>query len=672
MKKSLLILFNILFVSANIFAQSPEIEIHSFSPEVLETNKNIELNVTLINKGNAATENNITATLTSDNEYVTIIDGEASYGSLAPNETQEATFVIMLSELCPDKNDITFSLETVLEGSSIESKVSFDFEDGFQGWTSIDADGDGFKWISTTTKLGAGYGHESDFCVFSQSYDNTFDILYPDNYLVSPEKFKIGKDATFNFWACAQDLNYPEEHFGVAISTESNTSASDFTTIKEWNMTAKGTREQGNWYQYSVDLSDYEGQEIWIAIRHFDCYDKYFLVVDDIEVNNILQPKKWNEEISVKTDNPTPEIAVTTIQHDDIAAGKEININVTFVNNGSGASTFNTVATLTTNDEYVTVVEGEKILAPIECGEEITQTFIIKTEASLPSEHAINFDISILPENVSDNVISFNYGFEEDMNGWTTVNADGDDHTWYHATSANDHSVSRIASHSGKGHIMSESFCNTYMEAVTIDPNDYIVSPVRIGVTDSTTFSFWACQQDENYNEHFGVAISTAAAPTGDDFTTIKEFDIQDLRATEWKQYTADLSEYAGQYVWVAMRHFNSANNFVLCVDDANISNFVLAYNWGKSFILVSDETSIIEENIAFDIYPNPVNDRLYIETQTLTIEIYDVYGRIQKLRNSETQKLRNSIDVSNLKSGVYFVKVVTENGEAVQRFIKK
>ena len=38
----------------------------------------------------------------------------------------------------------------------------------------------------------------------------------------------------------------------------------------------------------------------------------------------------------------------------------------------------------------------------------------------------------------------------------------------------------------------------------------------------------------------------------------------------------------------------------------------------------------------------------------------------------SETQKLRNSIDVTNLNSGVYFVKIVTENGEAVQRFIKK
>ena len=34
------------------------------------------------------------------------------------------------------------------------------------------------------------------------------------------------------------------------------------------------------------------------------------------------------------------------------------------------------------------------------------------------------------------------------------------------------------------------------------------------------------------------------------------------------------------------------------------------------------------------NVYPNPVNDRLYIETQTLTqtltVEIYDVYGRHQ------------------------------------------
>ena len=81
-----------------------------------------------------------------------------------------------------------------------------------------------------------------------------------------------------------------------------------------------------------------------------------------------------------------------------------------------------------------------------------------------------------------------------------------------------------------------------------------------------------------------------------------------------------------------------------------------------------------IEENTAsFNIYPNPVNDKLYIETltqtQTLTVEIYDVYGRQQSMVNGQQSMV---IDVTDLNSGVYFVKVVTSEGETVQRFIKK
>ena len=95
----------------------------------------------------------------------------------------------------------------------------------------------------------------------------------------------------------------------------------------------------------------------------------------------------------------------------------------------------------------------------------------------------------------------------------------------------------------------------------------------------------------------------------------------------------------------------------------------------------ISDVVNVkkIEENKC-SIYPNPVNDRLYIETQTLTqtqtqtqtltVEIYDVYGRVQKLSAISGQQ--SVINVANLNSGVYFVKVVTENGEVVKRFVKK
>ena len=81
-----------------------------------------------------------------------------------------------------------------------------------------------------------------------------------------------------------------------------------------------------------------------------------------------------------------------------------------------------------------------------------------------------------------------------------------------------------------------------------------------------------------------------------------------------------------------------------------------------------------LEQKSYINIYPNPVNDKLYIETEAEIEEVvvYDVYGRIQNLRNSETQKLRNSIDVTDLNSGVYFVQIKTEEGNITKRFVKE
>ena len=36
--------------------------------------------------------------------------------------------------------------------------------------------------------------------------------------------------------------------------------------------------------KYEADLSAYAGQEVWVAIRHFNCSDQYFLDVDDITI----------------------------------------------------------------------------------------------------------------------------------------------------------------------------------------------------------------------------------------------------------------------------------------------------------------------------------------------------------------------------------------------------
>lgn len=77
--------------------------------------------------------------------------------------------------------------------------------------------------------------------------------------------------------------------------------------------------------------------------------------------------------------------------------------------------------------------------------------------------------------------------------------------------------------------------------------------------------------------------------------------------------------------------------------------------------------------NNRFVIYPNPVEDNLMIEANE-TIEevaIYTITGVTVYCQHS-TVRGQQSINVSDLNSGIYFIKVRTENGETVKRFVKK
>ena len=169
---------------------------------------------------------------------------------------------------------------------------SFDFEDGWQGWQVIDADGDGNTWRRFYSTEG-DIGHNGSVYVMgSESYINNVWALYPDNYLVSPQRYTISNGGKISFYVCAQDADYPADHYGVAISNSSNPTANSFVTVWEETLSAKvksgdrirGNRIQGNWYLKTIDLSAYAGQTIWIAIRHFNCTDQFVLNVDDITI----------------------------------------------------------------------------------------------------------------------------------------------------------------------------------------------------------------------------------------------------------------------------------------------------------------------------------------------------------------------------------------------------
>ena len=676
MKKLLLSLTIAILSLVPAFSQTPQLSVQSITPDVILTNEETELVVTLINKGDAATESNTLVMLSSDSQYITILDDSASCPAIEAGSTQEITFVVKVNSMIDDNAILHFDIEMIYDGMQAVSDLSFDFEEGISGWTNIDADGDGFQWIESGKKLGPTYGHESDFCMFSQSYDNDFEILYPDNYLVTPDKYKVGKEASFDFWACAQDKYYPYEHFGVAVSTKGNTSADDFVTIKEWTLDSVApTRIQGEWIKYSVDLSEYEEQEIWLAVRHFDCFDQYFMALDDVTLRNIYQPMRWNERLSVGVASPTPNIVFESFECEPITAGKTFDIDVTVINKGSAATTYESKIELSTDDKFVSMIEAEAVIGALAFNETATTTFSFSTSEDMPEDYIISFNLNVSPTIVYDENVSFTYTFEKSTDGWTSIDANNDDHTWYHTSDYDVHDIIPILSHSGSGHIMSESSCNALFPYSQLAPDDYIVSPTMIGVSKNTTIDLWAAVQDEDYiGEHFGIAVSMAGNKDAADFEMMEEWDLKVKdRAGDWIKYSADLSKYEGMFVWVAIRHFKCENVFVINVDDVTINNFSRLHNWKSSFT-TEQKVSIAENYSNLNIYPNPVENELLIATEmnVKEIAIYDIYGRQNLSQQVNKTTGQQVVDVANLKAGAYFVKIKTDKEVIIRQFIKQ
>ena len=447
--------------------------------------------------------------------------------------------------------------------------MTYDFEDHtMQGWTSVDADGDGYGWRVGSEVMTGVNGHNSsaDF-VFSQSYDNSYGVLYPDNYLVSPQ---VQLGGIVRFYACAQDANYAAEHFGVAVST-TNTNPSSFTTVQEWTMSAKSVgeggkpvrnsrsgRDQGNWYEYTVDLSAYSGNG-YVAIRHFNCSDMFYLDVDDITIGEpgkgIAETRSLNHYRVYRTScyNDGPYTEENTVLLATVWVPDTVYIDVEWADLAPGMYKWGVGSVYAGN-------RGEEIEGAINWAEPIQvggtrETLTCDFEGGMPA-------------------------------GWTVIDGNNDGLTWtmtseipttwtYYA------SLSLDWYHGGTNAICSGSYINGY-GAVT--PDEYFVSPqVTLGA--GSTIDFWVAATDASYPaDHFGVFVSDNGTSN---WTSVQEWTLtakkagliggaasrngEGLRLGNWYNYTVDLSAYAGQK-YIAFRHFNCYDQYIMCLDDITIN----------------------------------------------------------------------------------------------------
>jgi len=163
------------------------------------------------------------------------------------------------------------------------------------------------------------------------------------------------------------------------------------------------------------------------------------------------------------------------------------------------------------------------------------------------------------------------FSFDDGMDGWTTISPEGNNSSWHHVLNAS-------GSHSGGGHVSSAiSWHNVNGNYFSDD--DYFVSPL-VQFTGSSSISFWVYTMNWIY-EHFAVAVSTTGNTNASDFTTIHEFmpfekskvEGDSLRGGIWVRYTVDLSQYANQTGYIAIRHYECTDmQHTLRVDDVELS----------------------------------------------------------------------------------------------------
>ncbi|MBO6080474.1 MAG: T9SS type A sorting domain-containing protein, partial [Bacteroidales bacterium] len=84
-----------------------------------------------------------------------------------------------------------------------------------------------------------------------------------------------------------------------------------------------------------------------------------------------------------------------------------------------------------------------------------------------------------------------------------------------------------------------------------------------------------------------------------------------------------------------------------------------------------------IEEYLlnSISLFPNPANDVINVQctmnnVQVTALEVFDVYGKLINTVNVIDNPTQ--INVSNLASGMYFVRVTTEEGTVTKSFVKK
>jgi len=502
------------------------------------------------------------------------------------------------------------------------------FEEDFEaspnlpsGWNIINQGSAGTWFLSTS--VGSPPAH---------SGTRAAAILYDENvahndFLVLPQiEVASGSSNRVTFWIRSRDAEYPEP-YEVRLSTTGNTNASDFTVVLQPEELALT-----NWNKKLIDISAFEGQTVYVAIRATGL-NQYALYVDDIQNDAVPQcAPVTGLSVSDITANSA------TLDWNDVAADFQYVIGPVSVTDPDTL----TPTDVATNTAVASVEPGitYKAWGRSNC----SGAFGDWTEPVIFTSVCAPLPASELP---------WTEGFES-----VTVPAVGPDvfpNCWIEQgtqfrTSMNTSFVFDTNARTGT------KFLAVYRASV----NNYMWLPafaLEAGKTYDLSFfaASWGNYTGWNAEVVVNTSVSsTNAATLGAPFYTMGTM-ASDIYAEVKRSFTPSVD---GTYYFAIRVNEYSMEPTYLSFDDFRMEENALSAPEFEADTLKS--------------YPNPVTDVLHLTNSEImnSVEIFDLIGK--KVLSRTINANEADLDLSTLQTGSYVLKVGTPNGIRTGKIIKR
>ena len=493
-------------------------------------------------------------------------------------------------------------------GSNNLSDFTYYFDEGFDGWTTIDGDGDGHT-LFHSDDCAAHLGYSADElglpngCIVGEStcYNYLQSYLYPNDYLVAPKKFHIEEGAKISFYVVSLAQDAYAESFGIAVSTTGNTSPEDFTTIIGWNVPGSGA-----WYLCETDLNAYAGLDVWIAIHHYTPSPQWFFFIDDLTIT--AQGHDFED---------------TFEQGRGYLASYELETTAKFKGHLNPGTSFNFPVTYNANNRWNNFhILGNPFTFDINWSN-FTKSNVVNGIARMKTDGSYKYDVSgdikvgegfmIMTKGTNPSLRYGSRSYEERHDNINIIakGTEGSDNVMIHFNGEDNEGFPKLDN-------FNENIANVFVQR---DGSRYGICSYNTDVTEIPIYF------DAKEMGSYSLAIEADG-----------KFDNVYLYDRKTGETIDMLSEK--EY------RFTSTEN-------ENPERFVLKFNLTKD---------AIEDNFVYQSGEN-----LYINAEG-TIQIIDIMGRV--VYSNDVESSNNVINISNLNKATYLVRNINENQVRIQKIV--